>query len=1043
MKKFVSKSWLITILWIFILVGAFITMPDLSNLVREKGQAKISDEYSYTIGKNILKKMDANGIQADKEFEIALLYRNPKGLTKTDKQQIEEKLSSLEKNKDKYHLLNVMNAIENKDYEGVLYSDDGTTLLVPVYVDRAHRSTEDVRNDLTAIMPVKGLDFYITGSDFVVEDFIKTTEGGVSRTEIITAIFIVLILMVIFKSPITPFVVLSTVGLSFFVSQNIVLQLVTYQNFPLSNFTKVFLILILFGIGTDYSLLLLMRYKEELAQTEDKCQAILTSYKTAGKTIIFSSLTIFIGFASLYFVKFETYRSAASVAVGIFILILALFTYVPGLMFLFGKFLFWSPFKSQPKTENKFWKRVSSFSVKFPGLGALIIAAFCGLIFFYSGNLSYDNLLEVDPKYSSIVGDRMAESQYGVGLISPVTIAIDNPEKMDTQEYLADIDKLTNIIKSIKGVKTVHSVTQPKGEVFKELYLNDQSQTLNTGLNDAQRGLGQIDSGLSSAIDQLSKADYGDDSIDDLKNGADSLISALSALKKGGNDLLGGIEKQATGTDQVANGIADVDNNLDKVSSSLATISSSYSQLSSGYTTINTQLGSINSSLSTIKAGLDGVAQMQAGMAAYPYDVNHDGVVDPGEVLGSDALFQQMAGTTSQLDTGLGQAIAGLGQLQSGLSSANGNLATVNAGLAQVQAGIASIKQGTASLKSGGDSLKSGINQIEVGQDDLLSGMSKIETGAKNLRDGQNQLIKGLNSIKGKMNDLLTGLENADDGVNQISSGIVDANDYLKGLEQSGISKNTFYIPEDQIYGDLFPRSMNIFFSKDKTITKLVVVLDVDPYSEEGMKVTRQIDEVFAEAIQTTKLKDASWGVGGVTQMNVDLQSMSDQAFVFARIIMLAAIFVVILIITRDFWMTLFVTISLVASYFISISLSGLFFKYIIGYNMLSWNVPFFSFIMIVTLGVDYSIFLIMRQKENEEGSATDSIINAAGKVGSVIVSAGLILSGTFAAMYPSGVRTLMEIAITVIIGIMLLVLVFIPVFIPSMISVKSKVFKG
>jgi RND superfamily putative drug exporter len=151
----------------------------------------------------------------------------------------------------------------------------------------------------------------------------------------------------------------------------------------------------------------------------------------------------------------------------------------------------------------------------------------------------------------------------------------------------------------------------------------------------------------------------------------------------------------------------------------------------------------------------------------------------------------------------------------------------------------------------------------------------------------------------------------------------------------------------------------------------------------------------------------------------------------------------VILIITRDFWMTLFVTISLVASYFISISLSGLFFKYIVGYNMLSWNVPFFSFIMIVTLGVDYSIFLIMRQKENEESSATDSIINAAGKVGSVIVSAGLILSGTFAAMYPSGVRTLMEIAITVIIGIMLLVLVFIPVFIPSMISVKSKVFKG
>jgi putative drug exporter of the RND superfamily len=289
------------------------------------------------------------------------------------------------------------------------------------------------------------------------------------------------------------------------------------------------------------------------------------------------------------------------------------------------------------------------------------------------------------------------------------------------------------------------------------------------------------------------------------------------------------------------------------------------------------------------------------------------------------------------------------------------------------------------------------------------------------------------------MDELSDGLGDANDGVGEISDGLVDASDYLEGLNGSSVSHSTFYIPEDEIYGDEFPRSMNIFFSEDKQITQFILVLDVDPYSLEGMEVVRNINAIFNAALQTTSLRDAKWGVSGITQMNLDLQSMSNADFALARVIMLAGIFVVMLFITRDFWMTLFVSMSLVASYFIALTVAGLAFNQILAVPQLSWNVPFFSFIMIVTLGVDYSIFLIMRQKENTGMPATESVVEAAARVGSVIVSAGLILSGTFAAMLPSGVLTLMEVAVTVIIGILLLCLLFIPIFIPCMISFQHK----
>ncbi|MEA5078380.1 MAG: MMPL family transporter [Anaerolineaceae bacterium] len=1043
MKKFIQNSWIAIIVWVVIVSAAFFTMPDLARLVREKGQAKIGPEYSYSIGKNIKAKMDSNGAPVENEIELALLYKNPSKLTEADKANIEKKLSFLEENKVKFHLLTILNALENKDLQDTLISSDGTTLLVPVYIDKDNNSSQAIRDGLNQVMPVEGVEFYTTGSEFVIEDFIQTTEAGVAKTEVITVIFIFAILLVIFMSPITPLVVLATVGLSFLVSLNVVLQLVTYANFPLSNFTKVFLILILFGIGTDYSLLLFMRFKEELASGAEKVQAILTSYKTAGKTILISSSTILVGFASLFFVNFETYRSAAAVAIGVFILILVLLTLIPAVMYLFGPFLFWSPFKNKGRSESKTWKRISSFSVKYPWLAILFTLLLCSLVFLYNKNLSFNNLQEVDPGYPSIIGNKIATEEFSHGLTMPLTIAIDNPQRLDTQEYLADIDKLTRILQSIDGVKEVHSVTQPKGETFKELYLQDQSQTLNTGLDDALSGLDEINSGLDEAINKISNSSYDENSISDLKTGTNNLVSAISELTDGGQSLLSGVNSADSGSEELVSGLKSLRSNLEKLQTSVNGLQIYYSQLASGYASIDQNLGNLNSSLAGIKTGLVGISSMQTAMAAYPYDVNHDGTIDPGETLAGDALFQQMAGTTAALNSGLGDITAGYGQVEGGLASANLKLVSVNQGLCQAQTGIAQLIAGTDQILEGGNDLQSGLNDIQAGQVKLVTAMRSIESGSKELRNGQTKLIDGVSSIKSQMNELEIGLQDANQGVSDISNGLVDATSYLQGLEDSGISKNTFYIPQKEINGDLFPRSMKIFFSEDRTITKMIVILDVDPYTREGMNVANKVDQIFSAAIQTTQLKDAKWGMTGVTQMNLDLETMSNEAFVFARLVMIAAIFIVILIITRDFWMTLFVSISLFASYFIAISLSGVFFKYVLGLAQLSWNVPFFSFIMIVSLGVDYSIFLIMRQKENSALSMTDSLIEAAAKVGSVIVSAGLILSGTFAAMYPSGVFTLMEISVTVIIGIMLLVLAFIPVFIPAMTSLKSKIFKG
>lgn len=75
---------------------------------------------------------------------------------------------------------------------------------------------------------------------------------------------------------------------------------------------------------------------------------------------------------------------------------------------------------------------------------------------------------------------------------------------------------------------------------------------------------------------------------------------------------------------------------------------------------------------------------------------------------------------------------------------------------------------------------------------------------------------------------------------------------------------------------------------------------------------------------------------------------------------------------------------------------------------------------MIVALGVDYSIFLMMLYRELD-GNATEMILDGVRHIGGVVISATVIIGGTFAALIPSGVITLIEVAMTVILGLFLI----------------------
>lgn len=107
----------------------------------------------------------------------------------------------------------------------------------------------------------------------------------------------------------------------------------------------------------------------------------------------------------------------------------------------------------------------------------------------------------------------------------------------------------------------------------------------------------------------------------------------------------------------------------------------------------------------------------------------------------------------------------------------------------------------------------------------------------------------------------------------------------------------------------------------------------------------------------------------------------------------------------------------------------------LLGYTGISWAVPFFGFVILVALGVDYSIFLMDRFNEYKDLTVADAMLLAMKKMGTVIISAVIILGGTFAAMMPSGMLSLLQIASIILVGLLLYAFVVLPLLIPVLVK--------
>jgi RND superfamily putative drug exporter len=459
----------VVIVWLAAAAALYLGAPKFSDVaVTDESQFLPQDTQSATAAK-ILQEKFATDASASASGGIIVVY-NPDGLTDSDMQQAKAIRDWLVSSSAPKAVVGVTSVFDNDLLRQTLISADQTTMMMPVNFsttslsDEAKAAVTEIRDFIHQYHP--DLNAYFTGEAGLVQDLFQSVQQTVSKTTIVTIILVLVILLIIYRSPVAALLPLIAIGCSFLASMGI-LGFLGQAGVKFFTLVEAYLVVIIFGVGTDYCLFIVSRFREELKKTGSGT-ALSYSMRHIGPVIAASALTVIVAFLCLGLSRFGMNKTSGyALALGIGVTLLAGLTLVPALMSLFGKYLFWPAWASRLHREGKFsWARIGEWIVRRPLVFALpiIILLLIPYIGFAHFTQTNDIISQMPASTPSVRGYKLMEQHFPIGELSPEYLLIASPGGNVTgTDSLQSINEIAQSLQTVSGVSRVDYYSAPAG----------------------------------------------------------------------------------------------------------------------------------------------------------------------------------------------------------------------------------------------------------------------------------------------------------------------------------------------------------------------------------------------------------------------------------------------------------------------------------------------------------------------------------------------------------------------------------------------------
>ncbi|MBI4582072.1 MAG: MMPL family transporter, partial [Planctomycetes bacterium] len=437
----------------------------------------------------------------------------PAGLTASDFDWLDRLAQAIEQQLHLKTLSPAMSFLRHR-----LVSSNGQTAMLVVNLQSnfissaAAESVGQCEKLISASPPPAGLTTEITGTAGIGRDYGVATQRALHGTTWVTIVAVLAILILVYRSPVGALVPLVSIGASAYVSL-VVLEMLVHAGWPVFSMEKIFAVVLIFGMGVDFALFWIARYREELSLASEALDgrgpeeaggdarppsetrragmpapqarrggqgcppppegglapAAVAATRFAGPAIFVSAATTICGLTTMLATNLAPTHNAGKVlALVLTIALLAALTLAPALARLLGRALFWPMGLGGPATlgEGRLWPAVAGVVARRPRPVLIAGVLALGIPAAWSLTLQprYDSLSELPPGSSSRRGFELVNEQFDKGQLYSNYLFLRFP---DTSRSLTELHRLgetlTDRIAGVAGVHDVYSLSAPLG----------------------------------------------------------------------------------------------------------------------------------------------------------------------------------------------------------------------------------------------------------------------------------------------------------------------------------------------------------------------------------------------------------------------------------------------------------------------------------------------------------------------------------------------------------------------------------------------------
>ncbi len=970
------RPWVVIGVWVVLAGVLSLTIPSLEEISQRHPVDILPSNAPVLVASE---NMTAAFHEAGSESIAVVVLSDAKGLSPADEGTYKKLVDALRQ--DTRDVVMLQDFVTTPPLRELMTSKDHQAWILPIGLPGDLGSTQSKQAYARVADIVKHnvagstLTANLTGPASTVADLNLTGQRDRTRIELAITILLFVILLIIYRNPVTMVLPLITIGMSVVVAQRLV-AIVGLAGLGIANQAIIFMSGLMVGVGTDYAVFLISRYHDYLRQGVDSDQAVTKALTSIGKVITASAATVAVTFLGMIFTQLPILKTLGPVlGISVAVAFFAAVTLLPALLVLAGRRGWIAPRRD---LTRRLWRRSGIHIVRRPkahllasALVLIILASCAGL-----AHYNYDERKTLPASAESSVGYAALDKHFPPNLIIPEYLVIESPHDLRTPKALADVEQMAQRVSQVPGVAIVRGITRPTGQSLEQARTSWQAGEVGNKLDEGSKQIvdhtGDLDKLAGGANLMAGKLGDVRTQVNQAVSAVSGLVDALSYLQNlfGGNRALGELE------------------GAEKLVSSMRGLGDAIGA-NANFVANNSEWAS------PVLRALDNSPMCNAEPACVDARTELQRLVtarDDGTLGKISELARQLQAT---------QAVQTLASTVSGLRRA----------LTTVIGAMGSLGMGNP----GG--MRAKINLLQQGANTLADGSRQLADGVQLLVDQVKKMGFGL----GDASAFLLAMKN--DATTPAMSGFYIPAQVLSFATGEGGSHAAMAAGAQDLLGglnvDQLKKLASAFVSPDGHAMRYLMQTDLNPFSTAAMDQVDAITAAAQGAQPNTTLADAKISLVGLPVVVKETRDYSDRDLRFIIVMTICVVLLILIVLLRAIVAPLYLIGSVIVSYMSALGIGVIVFQFILGGEM-HWSVPGLTFVILVAVGADYNMLLISRLRDESVLGMRSGVIRTVGSTGGVITAAGLIMAASMFGLVFASLNNVVQGAFVLATGLLL-----------------------